>query len=134
MLYDELMDTRDGNFLKMNPPLRPKHMQEKMLQLLLDNEIDYIASDHAPHTLAEKQSANPPSGIPVLPYYPEFLTFLANKGMSAEQLSKLTHDNIIQNFKLPPNTIHNSGHYFSSDSVCTDLAAEYGFNPFEVLR
>src|SRR5262249_45118222 len=49
---------------QMNPPLR----EESDIDTLWANlEVaDCIATDHAPHTLAEKQSARPPSGVPGL--------------------------------------------------------------------
>lgn len=44
----------DTNY-KMNPPLRSKEDREALLEGLLDGTIDFIATDHAPHTEAEKQ-------------------------------------------------------------------------------
>ncbi len=53
-----------GTFAQMNPPLRSPHDQEVLWQALLDGVIDFIATDHAPHTLAEKaQGGNVPSPI-----------------------------------------------------------------------
>lgn len=43
-----------GSFAQMNPPLRSPRDQEVLWQALLDGVIDFIATDHAPHTLAEK--------------------------------------------------------------------------------
>lgn len=43
----------DGRF-KMNPPLRSRQDREALLEGLLDGTIDMIATDHAPHSLAEK--------------------------------------------------------------------------------
>lgn len=45
----------DTNF-KMNPPLRAKADQQALFEGLLDGTIDFIATDHAPHTEAEKQT------------------------------------------------------------------------------
>ncbi|MEA5017347.1 MAG: dihydroorotase [Erysipelotrichaceae bacterium] len=46
--------TIDDGMYKMNPPLRTKEDQEALLAGLLDNTIDMIATDHAPHSKAEK--------------------------------------------------------------------------------
>lgn len=46
--------TIDDGMFKMNPPLRTKEDQEALLAGLLDNTIDMIATDHAPHSKAEK--------------------------------------------------------------------------------
>ncbi len=43
-----------GSLAQMNPPLRSPRDQEILWQALLDGVIDFIATDHAPHTLAEK--------------------------------------------------------------------------------
>jgi len=50
----------------MNLPLRSPHDNEVLWQALLDGVIDFIATDHAPHTLAEKAQEYPrtPSGMP----------------------------------------------------------------------
>ena len=52
-LTDEQMQARDPN-LKMNPPLRTKDDVQALREGLVDGTIDVIASDHAPHSQAEK--------------------------------------------------------------------------------
>lgn len=54
LLCDEDIPGLDANF-KMNPPLRSKEDREALMEGLLDGTIDFIATDHAPHTEAEKQ-------------------------------------------------------------------------------
>jgi len=55
-----------GTLAQMNPPLRTQENQAILWQALLDGVIDFIATDHAPHTLAEKAQPYPasPSGMP----------------------------------------------------------------------
>ncbi|GCL42935.1 dihydroorotase [Dolichospermum planctonicum] len=55
-----------GTLAQMNPPLRSPHDNEVLWQALRDGIIDFIATDHAPHTLAEKAQTYPntPSGMP----------------------------------------------------------------------
>ena len=55
-----------GTLAQMNPPLRSPHDNAVLWQALLDGVIDFIATDHAPHTLAEKAQTYPnsPSGMP----------------------------------------------------------------------
>lgn len=59
--YDKI-----GTWAQMNPPLRSPHDNEVLWQALLDGVIDFIATDHAPHTLEEKaqEYPNTPSGMP----------------------------------------------------------------------
>ncbi|WP_407268027.1 dihydroorotase [Radiobacillus sp. PE A8.2] len=54
LLNEEAVVSEDGNY-KMNPPLRAKEDQQALLDGLLDGTIDFIATDHAPHTEDEKQ-------------------------------------------------------------------------------
>lgn len=55
-----------GTFAQMNPPLRSPQDNEILWQALRDGVIDFIATDHAPHTLEEKAKKYPnsPSGMP----------------------------------------------------------------------
>ncbi|MEA5574473.1 dihydroorotase [Calothrix sp. UHCC 0171] len=55
-----------GTLAQMNPPLRSPHDNEVLWQALRDGIIDFIATDHAPHTLEEKAQPYPksPSGMP----------------------------------------------------------------------
>ncbi len=56
-----------GSLAQMNPPLRSPKDQEILWQALLDGVIDFIATDHAPHTLAEKGLANSQETTPIPP-------------------------------------------------------------------
>ena len=53
LVMDDSMLQEDGRF-KMNPPLRSAEDREALVAGLLDGTIDMIATDHAPHTAAEK--------------------------------------------------------------------------------
>lgn len=55
-----------GSLVQMNPPIRSVHDNETLWAGLHDGTIDIIATDHAPHTLEEKQKPYPksPSGMP----------------------------------------------------------------------
>jgi dihydroorotase len=62
LLCEEDIEGLDANF-KMNPPLRSKEDQEALIEGLLDGTIDFIATDHAPHTAEEKAQ-----GIELAPF------------------------------------------------------------------
>ncbi len=56
-----------GALGKMNPPLRSKEDQAALWEGIADGTVDCISTDHAPHTLDEKQCEDPlkaPSGVP----------------------------------------------------------------------
>jgi len=61
--YDDL-----GSGIKCNPAIKSKEDQTRLWQGLLDNHLDVIATDHAPHTREEKNNnyLNAPSGLPLL--------------------------------------------------------------------
>lgn len=54
-----------GTLAKMNPPLRTEEDKNKIIQGLKDNTIEIIATDHAPHSVEEKERefSKSPSGI-----------------------------------------------------------------------
>ena len=59
---------RLGSLVQMNPSLKTARDNRALWQALLDGRIQVIATDHAPHTLEEKQQAYPasPSGLPAV--------------------------------------------------------------------
>jgi dihydroorotase len=59
---------RLGTQIKCNPAIKAPHHRQQILQAVLDNRIDVIATDHAPHTWDEKMSGywNAPSGLPLV--------------------------------------------------------------------
>jgi dihydroorotase len=59
---------RLGNQIKCNPAIKAPRHREALWQALLDDRLDIIATDHAPHTWAEKQQPYPqaPAGLPLV--------------------------------------------------------------------
>jgi dihydroorotase len=98
--YESIPESKDGLIYKVNPPLRDNISQKKMFELLREGKIDWIETDHAPHTLREKLERPFMSGFPGLPFYPNFLSFLKENGFSEEQLRNLTHRNISNTFGI----------------------------------
>lgn len=96
--YDLIPESKEGLIYKVNPPLRDSVSCEGMLELLKQGKIDWIETDHAPHTLKEKLEEPFMSGFPGLAFYPHFLEFLRGNGFSEEQLRNLTHKNICDTF------------------------------------
>jgi dihydroorotase len=121
LLDAALMEEEDGILLKVNPPLRPKPLPALMLRRLHDGAIDWIETDHAPHTRRDKTDGFA-SGIPGLPFYPRFVRMLRESGMNEETLAGLTHGSICRQFGIP---IARSGR-----SPEEGLAGEYEFDPF----
>lgn len=88
-LYYSTRDITEGNrgWMQMNPPLRAEADREAMLAALRDGTLDYLATDHAPHTLEEKVRGI--SGQPHLDTYGAFVTWLIlEQGFSPEQVAR----------------------------------------------
>ena len=68
LFFNESSYEKLGNGLKCNPAVKSKNDQQALLQALLDNKLDVVATDHAPHTPEEKQRpyVSAPSGLPLV--------------------------------------------------------------------
>ena len=76
-----------SRYLKMNPPLRAESDRDAVFSALCDGTIDWAESDHAPHTLEDKEKGA--SGIPGLPGMLLLASELRKAGCSEERLSSL---------------------------------------------
>ncbi|MFY9814845.1 MAG: dihydroorotase [Dehalococcoidales bacterium] len=65
LLLTEDMIQKRGSLAKVNPPLRTEADRQALVAGIKDGTIDIIATDHAPHTMQEKQRpyADAPAGI-----------------------------------------------------------------------
>jgi len=82
-----------GSLVQMNPPVRDQRHRDALRQALADRVIDVIGSDHAPHTLEEKERPYPdsPSGIPGFQTILPLLLLAVKEGwLSMEQIPLLT--------------------------------------------
>jgi len=59
--------SRLGNLIKCNPAIKAPHNREALWKALLDDRLDVIATDHAPHTLEEKGVIRNAAGLLVVP-------------------------------------------------------------------
>jgi len=74
--YDNMLDKTKGLYCKVNPPLRKREKMEGLMRLLAAGKIDWIETDHAPHTLNDKLNAPFLSGMPELDTYGNFVSKL----------------------------------------------------------
>ena len=84
-----------GNFIKWNPAVKTAADRDAIWAALLDNRIDVIATDHAPHTLEEKalDYLGAPSGGPLVQHaLPAMLDFWKQGRISLERIvEKMSH-------------------------------------------
>ncbi|MEN9344611.1 MAG: hypothetical protein RLZZ60_80 [Bacteroidota bacterium] len=71
-----------GNWIKWNPAIKTAADRDLIWQALLDNRIDVIATDHAPHTIEEKEQAyiKAPSGGPLVQHSIQAMFEKAHEG------------------------------------------------------
>jgi len=71
-------------YLQANPPIRSRLDRIALLEGLRSGEIDYLATDHAPHSLEENEAGI--SGIPHLDTLGAFTSWLRHEGVSSRTL------------------------------------------------
>lgn len=129
LLCDEDIPGLDANF-KMNPPLRGKADREALIAGLLDGTIDFIATDHAPHTEKEKAAGieKAPFGIVGLETaFPLLYTHLVKKGvLTLKQLIDFMTAKPAETFGLPYGKLEEGG---LADIAVVDLESEEKIDP-----
>jgi dihydroorotase len=97
---NEMLNRPDGLLYKINPPLRDREDVKKLRQCLKEGKIDWIETDHAPHSIGEKLFTPFLSGYPSLYLYKDFVSkFLPNMGVDKKLIKKLTFENIYKIFE-----------------------------------
>ncbi|MCI0381151.1 MAG: amidohydrolase family protein [Gemmataceae bacterium] len=76
-------------WMQMNPPLRSPSDRQAMLEALRDGSADFLATDHAPHTISEKEQGV--SGQPHLDTYGPFVTWLmVEQGFTPQRIAAIS--------------------------------------------
>jgi dihydroorotase len=135
---DEEMDKA---YLKMYPPLRNKADQAALLEGLKSGLIDMIGTDHAPHTIEEKEKDfnDAPGGVPGV----EFLLPLALQALDIRAVVKTCCENPANAFKIQRKGILAPN--MDADFVILDLKKEWkitdeavfsncGWTPYEGME
>jgi len=135
-----------GGFIKWNPAIKRTEDRDAIRKALLDNRIDIVATDHAPHTLGEKQQSyfNCPSGGPLVQHaLVAMLEFVKEGWITIEQVvEKMAHSPAIC-FQITNRGFIREGYY--ADLVLVDLnrpwevskdnvLSKCGWSPFEGVR
>lgn len=123
-----------GTFIKWNPAVKSANDREKIFEALLDDRIDVIATDHAPHTLDEKNNpyASAPSGGPLLQHaLLAMMEFVRDDKISIERLvEKMCHNPAIL-FDIKERGYIREGYY--ADLVLVDAAQPWKVNRENIL-
>lgn len=144
LYYDET-DINDANrgWMQMNPPLRSPADRKAMVAALRDGTLDYIATDHAPHT--REENAKGISGQPHLDTYAPFVTWLlVEQGFTPERIAEVCSANpgrFVNPYTAPKKFGRIEAGYVASLTVLNlrrpttirreDLKTKCGWSPFE---
>ncbi len=117
LFLDESDYARNGTKVQMNPPLRTESDRLALWDGINRGIIDFLGTDHAPHTLDEKLSpyGEAPSGVPSIELILPLMLDAADKGLvSLHRIVELTSTRAKEVFRLEPN----------HDAVLVDLNLE----------
>jgi len=126
-----------GAYGKMKPTLKTQADQDALWQGITDGIVDVIESDHAPHSKADKDSDNPPYGVPGLETtLPLMLTAVRDGRLSLENFIPMISMNVHQIYGLtcPTDTYTivdlESEYVLKSENMLTAC----GWTPFEGMQ
>ncbi len=113
---------KKGNFIKWNPSVKTEYDRAHIFEAVLDGRIDVIATDHAPHTIEEKQLPylQAPSGGPLVQHsILAMLDFYKQQKISLEMIVRKMSHNVADIFKIEKRGYIREGFY--ADLVLVDL-------------
>ena len=123
-----------GSLIKWNPAVKTETDKNGLWEALLDDRIDVIATDHAPHTLEEKSNKylKCPSGAPLVQHSLNvMLEYYKNGKISLEKIvEKMCHNPAIL-FEIEKRGFIKEG--YKADLVLVDLNKEYTVSKENIL-
>jgi len=141
--FDDSYYKNKGTFIKWNPAVKTRRDKEGLWKALLDDRIDVIATDHAPHTKEEKSQVytKAPSGGPLVQHaLLAMLEAVQLKNISLEKVIEKMCHNPAKLFQIKKRGFIKKGYF--ADIVLVDLNAtqeitkesilyKCGWSPFE---
>jgi dihydroorotase len=132
-----------GNYIKWNPAVKTETDRTFIREALNNGKIDVIATDHAPHTIEEKEQkyAKAPSGGPLIQHSVVAMLDLVGQGvLSKERMVQLMSHNVADMFAIDRRGYIREGYF--ADLVLIDpnanwtveksnIAYKCGWSPFE---
>jgi dihydroorotase len=132
-----------GNLIKCNPAIKAKTDRDALINAVKNNQIDIIATDHAPHTWQEKQTnyVNAPAGLPLVEHaLLSLLEHVKHNRLSIEQVVEKTAHNPALRFKVDKRGFIKEGYYADLVLVSTQQTTKVshdscrslcGWTPFD---
>lgn len=142
MLLDSSDYLKMGNKIKCNPSIKEKSDKEAIIRAVKEGVIRVVATDHAPHTLEEKERSymNAPSGLPLIQHSFQIMWDLHKEGYFSQfdVVDRMSHSPA-DNFKVVDRGYIRTGYYADilifnpnkADETTTKEPAYYcGWSPF----
>ena len=132
-----------GNWIKWNPSVKTAYDREKIFEAVLNNTIDVIATDHAPHTIEEKTQTylKAPSGGPLVQHsIVAMLDFYHDKKISLEKIVEKMSHSVAELFAIEERGYIREGYFADlvlvnlnkpSNVTKSNLLYKCGWSPFE---
>jgi len=132
-----------GNFIKWNPSVKTMYDRDKLLEAVLNDTIDVIATDHAPHTIEEKSQTylKAPSGGPLVQHsIVAMLDFYHQKKITLEKIVQKMSHNVADLFRIEKRGYIREGYFADLVLVNLDkpqtvtkqtILYKCGWSPFE---
>ena len=125
---------RKGSHIKWNPAVKTSSDRDQLLKALLDDRIDVIATDHAPHTIEEKSNpyTSAPSGGPLVQHALVALLEMYHQGkISIEKIVEKACHNPAILFDVEKRGYIKEGYF--ADLVIADLNNPWTVNKDNIL-
>ena len=123
-----------GNLIKCNPAIKDPHHSKALMAGLLDNHLDIIATDHAPHTWEEKQRAylEAPAGLPLVQHGINIMMDLMWQGkITMEKIVEKMCHAPAQCFKIRDRGYIDEG--YAADIAIIDPSRDWVLNKTDIL-
>ncbi|MBC7567162.1 MAG: dihydroorotase [Pedobacter sp.] len=141
--FDDSKYAEKGNWIKWNPAIKTSVDKESILSGVLNGNIDIIATDHAPHTIEEKEQPyiSAPSGGPLVQHATSALLEMYHQGkITLEKIAEKTAHNVAICFDIDRRGFIREGYW--ADLYLVNLNDPYkvtrqnvlykcGWSPFE---
>ncbi len=123
-----------GNLIKCNPAIKAPKNKEALWKALLDNRLDVIATDHAPHTLAEKQEdyEHAHAGLPLVQHSIQLMMHYVKQGnISIEKVVEKMSHAVATCFQIKDRGFIREGYH--ADLILVDMNQGYTVSKENIL-
>ena len=124
-----------GNKIKCNPAIKSPHIKPKLWEALLDDRLDVIATDHAPHTMEEKFSDDyfkAHAGLPLVQHSLQLMLYYVKQGkISIEKVVEKMSHAVATCFEIKERGFIREGYF--ADLVLVDMNKPYTISKENIL-